>query len=65
MKDFFRQNGIWLLLIALLLRSISENKAKRFFLQPFQDRDTVLFAGFSAHTCLFALYINHFGKEKL
>ena len=31
-----------------LQRLSPQNKAKRFFIQPFVDRDTVLFAGFSA-----------------
>lgn len=30
------------------VKNLSENKAKRWFLQPFVDRDTVPFAGFSA-----------------
>ena len=34
--------------VALTLELLSENKAKRFFLQPFVDRETVLFGGFSA-----------------
>lgn len=33
--------------VALTLELLSENKAKRFFLQPFVDRQTVLFDGFS------------------